>query len=55
MPGKVGNYDPLHRMDAMRLNLSASAAVISVSVRPHARCFVAGTCSFGFPFKAVRL
>ena len=24
MPGKVGNYDPLHRMDAMRLNLSAS-------------------------------
>jgi hypothetical protein len=26
MPGKVGNYDPLRRMDAMRLNLSASVA-----------------------------
>jgi len=43
MPGKAGNYDPLRRMEAMRLNLSASMAVNSVSVPPHARCSFVGT------------
>jgi hypothetical protein len=55
MPGKVGSYDPLRRMEAMRLNLAASVAVIPVSDRSHAWCSFAGTCSFGFPSKAVRL
>jgi len=60
MPGKAGisHATPLHRMDAMRLNLSASVAklrVIHVTVRPHGWCSFAGTCSFGFPSKAVRL
>jgi hypothetical protein len=60
MPGKAGisHATPLHRMDAMRLNLSASVAklrVIHVTVRPHGWCSFAGTCSFGFPSKTVRL
>jgi hypothetical protein len=60
MPGKAGisHATPLHRMDAMRLNLSASVAqlrALPVTVQPHACCSFAGTCNFGFPSKAVRL
>jgi hypothetical protein len=33
----------------------AKLRVIHVTVQPHAWCSFAGTCSFGFPSKAVRL
>jgi hypothetical protein len=54
MPGKAGinHATPLHRMEAMRLIVQRRWPV---SVWSHQQCSCAGTCSFCFPFNAVRL